>query len=170
MKTWMLLFALAVPGMALAQQTEKPTFPTAETVDLTDIESVVNAMLGILSGAAEGKTCDWDLWATLHTPNSSSYAIVNRPDTSFVMNIDTEMFTSRMAGNYENSDFWEYQTDIDVNQFRNAATVYQNYEMRRKWEDGAIARGVNMHLMVFYDNRWWIAASTWDNEFFPRPE
>lgn len=169
MKHWYLLFALAVPGWAQAQQTEQPTYPTAETVDLSDPESVANAMLGVLSGAAEGKTCDWDLWRLLHTPNSSSYMVIDRPDTAFVVNIDTDTFITRAGGNYEGKHFWEYQTDINVDQFGKAATVYQNYEMRQKWEDGVIARGVNMHLMVFYGGRWWIAASTWDNEFFRQP-
>lgn len=169
MKTWMLLLCLGLPATSWAQEDEKPTYPTAETVDYTDIESVVNAMLGVLSGAAEGKTCDWDLWRELHTPNSSSYALVVRQDTAYTMNIDTETFTTRFAGNYEGSDFWEYQTHISIDRFQNVATVVQEYEIRMKWEDGVVARGANMHLMVHYNDRWWIASSTWDNEWLRRP-
>ena len=169
MKRLILFFGLMMPAITMAQQTVQPTFPDVNTVDLKDPESVANAMLGVLSGAAEGKSCDWDLWRLLHTPNSQSYALVNRPDTAFTATIDTETFVTRFGPNYEGSDFWEYQTDIKVDRFRNVATVYQNYEMRQKWEDGVIARGVNMHLLVFYNDRWWIASSTWDNEFLRQP-
>lgn len=151
MKKYILILLLFASGQVIAQ---------TDTTAVKTIEGTVKEMLALISGPID-EPRDWEAFRGLFTP-TSQMQMVNRnaPSGRQFRSMSVEEFIRNIGPLYARDGFEELQTGIKVQEFNGMANVFQSYTARNL--KGTYEKtGINSYQLVYYQDRWWIASSTW---------
>lgn len=147
---------LTVSSTCMSQPQDKAALKT--------IEGTVNKMLEIISGEIN-EPRNWDEYRNLFLPSSQKIIVnpnaKNPSNKTRVMNI--EEFIRYIGPLYSKDGFEEIQIGITINEFNGIANVFQAYHAKNLIGTYD-KKGINNYLLVYFDERWWIASMTWSNE------
>ena len=137
------------------------------TVDCSSIESLLTGIYEAISGPAGSwqPAAERDaFWPDARLCRSG----VHDDGTPWLKVMSFEQYVADVSPFLAANDFYEHQTDCEINRFGNVAQVRSSYEARRHPADTEPERrGVNFVLLYHDGHRWWILSMAWDNE---RPE
>ena len=139
------------------------SFSQVDTTALKTPEGVAAKMLEFIS-FEKGETKDWDEFRNLFLPTAQMISL--RPDAPVsrqVRAMNLEEFIRYAGPNYPKEGFEEIVIGLEVNEFNGIANVFQTFyckNLKGTYEK----RGINSYQLVFADNRWWIASTTFTNE------
>lgn len=141
-------------------------FCQIDTMALKTPEGVAKKMLEFISFKKD-EVKNWDEYRNLFLPNATKLAIYpkegNQPLVRQVSSWNIEEFVRYAGPGYSSTGFEEYVIGLDVKKFNSIATVFQSFYCRKL--DGSYeARGVNSYQLVYLNNRWWIASTSFTNE------
>ena len=141
-----------------------PLFASAQMdSSVLTVEGITDKMLAFLT-CEIGESKDWDEYRNLFLPTAQKISI-NRsaPAGRQVRVMNLEEFIRRVGPRYAEDGFEEYAIGITINEFNGIANVFQSFYCRNltgTYEN----RGVNSFQLVYADDRWWIASTTYTNE------
>lgn len=135
-----------------------------DTTSVKTIEGIVNKMLEIISGEVN-EPRDWDEYRNLFLPTAQKMVIKpnakRKRDRVRAMNI--EEFIRYVGPLYGRDGFIEVEIGLTINEFNGIANVFQSYHAKNllgTYEK----KGINSYQLVYLDDRWWIASTTWASE------
>jgi hypothetical protein len=127
------------------------------------IEGITNKMLEILSGPIDEKR-DWDTYRYLFLPAAQKISInPNVPPRSQVKAMNIEEFIRYTGPLFKRDGFLEFSIGLTVNEYNGLANVFQAYTAKNllgTYEK----RGINSYQLVYLNDRWWIAGTTFITE------
>ena len=135
----------------------------SDTNAVKTIEGITNKMLELISGP-QGEERNWDEYRQLFLPRAQKITVnLNAPQGRQVRAMNIEEFIRTIGPYYARDGFEEYTIGLEINEFNGIANVFQSFYCRNligTYEK----RGVNSYQLVFADDRWWIASTTFTNE------
>ena len=152
-----LLFLLTFSITVFSMPVDSSYLQTPEGVAAKSIEFI---------SFEKGEVKDWDEFRNLYLPNA--HKLVYRPKDGRPLfqqanDWNVEEFVQNVGPRYPEKGFEEYVIGVEVNEFNGIATVFQSFYCRAL--DGSYeSRGVNAYQMVYLENRWWIAFTTYTDE------
>jgi len=161
-----ILVCLSAKAQYLTNDKRQGKTQKAQTV--TTIKGITGEMLNLISGP-KGKERDWTTFRNLFLPSAQFYALpsANQPKGAITA-LNLEEFIRTLGPIYKAEGFSEKPLDYDINEFNGMANVFQSYEAKNA--SGTYqARGINNFILMWNDNRWWIASVTWSNEDSTHP-
>ncbi len=134
-----------------------------DTMALKSIEGITNKMIELISGDID-EPRNWNEYRNLFLPTAIKISINRnaRPNRQIKAR-NLEEFVREVGPAYKKSGFEEVSIGLTVNEFNGIANVFQSYYCKNltgTYEK----RGVNSYQLVYADNRWWIASTTFSNE------
>ena len=152
----------------MAQQPAEPTTPKAKPSDVGSIDSILNALYGVISGPA-GEKRDWDRFRSLFIPEARLIPTAPGKDGGAAAHVhDVEGYVTRASAFFEKEGFYEQEIARRTEKFGNIVHVFSTYESRHaKGDPKPFARGINSIQLLKDGDRWWVVTIFWDNE---RPE
>jgi len=155
MKKTITLIALILITTALNAQ--------VDSVAVQSIEGITDKMLEMISGDID-KPRDWEAYRMLFLPSAQKISINrNAPPNRQVRVMNLEEFVRNVGPLYKRDGFEEYKIGLKINEFNGIANVFQSYYCKNlvgTYEK----RGVNSYQLVYANNRWWIANTTFVSE------
>lgn len=139
-----------------------------DTEAVKTIEGITDKMLELIS-VEIGEDSDWEEFRTLFLPTAqflsfNPTARSGRQTRAF----NIEEFIRLFGPMYKKEGFLETATGIQVQEFNGLANVFQSFEAKNL--TGTYAeKGINSYQLVYLNDRWWIANSTWVNASETRP-
>lgn len=139
-----------------------------DTSAVQSIEGITNKMIELISGEI-GERRDWEEYRNLFLPRAQKISIGTTRDgkkRARVMNI--EEFIRNVGPLYARDGFDEYAIGLTINEFNGIANVFQGFyckNLKGTYEK----RGINSYQLVFLNDRWWIASTTFTNETDDQP-
>lgn len=134
-----------------------------DTTAVKSIEGITDKMLEIISGDID-EPRDWDEFRNLFLPTAQLFFInPSAPPSKQIIPLTIEDFIKRVGSIYVKDGFEEYKIGLRVDEFNGIANVFQSYyckNLKGTYEE----RGINSYQLIYADNRWWIASSTFANE------
>lgn len=134
-----------------------------DTVAVKSIEGITDKMLELISGEID-EPRDWDAYRMLFLPSAQKVSINRKaPPNRQVRTMNLEEFVRNVGPLYKRDGFEEYKIGLIINEFNGIANVFQSYYCKNligTYEK----RGVNSYQLVYADDRWWIASTTFTNE------
>jgi hypothetical protein len=76
--------------------------------------------------------------------------------------LSPEEYIQRVEPIFAVEDFWEVESERQVEQFGRVAHVLSHYESRRSAEGPPFERGTNSIQLFWDDARWWIVSILWN--------
>ncbi|NQY68727.1 MAG: hypothetical protein HRT72_13515 [Flavobacteriales bacterium] len=132
--------------------------------DVQSIQLICYAYQEVLSGSA-GDARNWDRLRYLCLPQTQLNQVFHA-DYDELNNYTVESYIEQDGGWYDNVDLDLSQLGITIDRFGNMAQVFQTYES--VWDDqqGDSGReiGINAYMLVYQNERWYIANVLWDTE------
>ncbi len=142
-----------------------PLFSSAQidTIALKTPEGITSKMLEFIS-CDIGELKDWEEYRNLFLATAQKISINRKaPPGRQVRTRNLEEFIRFGREAYPRDGFEEIVIGIKVNEFNGIANVFQSFyckNLKGTYE----ARGVNSFQLVYANNRWWIASTTFTNE------
>lgn len=134
-----------------------------DTMALKSIEGITSKMIELISGDIE-EPRNWDEYRNLFLPTAIKISINrNAPPKRQIRVRNLEEFVREVGPAYKKNGFDEISLGLTVNEFNGIANVFQSFYCKNltgTYEK----RGVNSYQLVYADNRWWIASTTFSNE------
>lgn len=134
-----------------------------DTVAVKTIEGITNKMIELISGEID-EPRNWEAYRNLFLPTAQKISINrNAPPKRQVRVRNLEEFVREVGPFYKRDGFEEYAIGLTINEFNGIANVFQGFYCKNlvgSYE----RRGVNSYQLVYADNRWWIASTTFTNE------
>ena len=134
-----------------------------DTTSVKSIEGITNKMIDLISGDI-GEPRNWDEYRNLFLPTAQKISINrNAPPNRQVRVMNLEEFVRNVGPAYKRDGFEEYAIGLSVHEFNGIANAFQSFYCKNltgTYEK----RGINSYQLVFADNRWWIASTTFTNE------
>ena len=136
---------------------------SGDTLKYTTIKEITDKMIEIISGGID-EPRDWAEYRNLFLPSATKFSIrPNAPPRSQVKAMNLEEFIRLNGDIYARDGFEEVAIGLTVNEYNGIANVFQSYHAKNllgTYEK----RGVNSFQLVFLNNRWWIASTTFIGE------
>jgi len=136
-----------------------------DSTALKSIEGITDKMLELISGEV-GEARDWDSFRTLFTPTAQMVFLnPGAPKGKQIRSIGISEFIRNVGPLYARDGFEEYKIGLTINEFNGIANVFQSFyckNLKGTYEE----KGINSYQLVFADDRWWIANTTFTNETF----
>lgn len=142
-----------------------------DTMALKTPEGITSKMLEFIS-CEIGEKKDWEEYRNLFLPTAQKISINRKaPPNRQVRTRNLEEFIRFGREAYPRDGFEEIVIGVTVNEFNGLANVFQSFYCKNLTGTYE-ARGVNSYQLVFADDRWWIASTTFINESdeVPLPE
>ena len=137
------------------------------TADIADVDSIIAAMYGVISGVA-GESRDWDRFRSLYLPNARLMPIVAVAGrTPAVRILSPDDYIRRVEPIFAAEDFWERETSRQTEIVGRIAHVLSSYESLRSLQGNPFETGTNSVQLFYDDQRWWIVNVMWNTS---RPE
>ena len=153
LKVKILLCALLLPILLKAE---------IDTTAVKTIEGITGKMLELISGPID-EPRNWEEYRMLFLPTAQKISInPNAPPKRQVRVMNLEEFIRNVGPLYKRDGFEEIVTGLTINEFNGIANVFQSFYCKNllgTYEQ----RGVNSYQLVFANNRWWIASTTFTN-------
>jgi len=127
------------------------------------VEGVTSKMLALISGP-KNQQRNWEEFRNLFLPTAQFIALDPSAKVGEqARSLNIEEFIRQLGPIYLEQGFYESPIGIVVDEFNGIANAFQSYEAKN--EAGTYqARGINSFQLVYLNERWWIASSTWANE------
>lgn len=139
-----------------------------DSVAVKTPEGITNKMLELISGEI-GEPRNWDEYRNLFLPTAQKIFINHdAPKGRQVRTMNLEEFVRNVGPLYKRDGFEEYSIGVTVNEFNGIANVFQSFYCKNllgTYEK----RGINSYQLVYADDRWWIASTTFTNETEEQP-
>lgn len=130
---------------------------------LASPEGITDRFLELISGD-QGEVRDWEAFRSLHLPTAQLYFLNQAaPPGNQARAFNLEEFVRLIGPSYARDGFEEIAIGLTINEFNGIANVFQSFHAKNltgTYEK----RGVNSFQLVFLQNRWWIASTTFINE------
>ena len=134
-----------------------------DTMAVKTIEGITNKMIELISGE-KGEPRNWDEYRNLFLPRAQKLSINrNAPPNRQVRVRNLEEFIRDVGPFYKRDGFEEYAIGLTINEFNGIANVFQSFYCKNLLGTYE-RRGINSYQLVYADNRWWIASTTFTNE------
>ena len=161
MKKFNILLAIIIFPLMLSAQIDSMALKTPE--------GITNRMLELIS-MEQGEEGSWDEYRNLFLPTAQKIS-VRRSDAPMskqlrVMNL--EEFVRYVGPLYSRDGFEEIVIGQTINEYNGIAQVFQTFQCKNligTYEK----RGVNSFQLVYINDRWWIASTTFTNETEDNP-
>lgn len=134
-----------------------------DTTAIKTIKGITDKMLELISGPI-GAERDWEEYRNLFLPNAQKVSL--RPDAEpnrQIRNHNIEEFIRSTGPLFARDGFIELSTGLTVHEYNGIAMVFQSY-IAKNLLGTYEKRGINCYQLVFSDDRWWIASTTFVNE------
>lgn len=154
LKLKLIIITLCIPILLTSQ---------IDTMALKSIEGITSKMIELISGDID-EPRNWDEYRNLFLPTAIKISINRnaRPNRQIrVRNL--EEFVREVGPAYKKNGFEEISLGLKVNEFNGIANVFQSYYCKNltgTYEK----RGINSYQLVYAEDRWWIASTTFSNE------
>jgi len=153
-KAIVLLFVCSLPFQIVAQ---------IDTVAVKTIEGITNKMIELISGEID-EPRNWDAYRNLFLPTAQKISINRKaPPKRQVRVRNLEEFVRDVGPLYKRDGFEEYAIGLTVNEYNGIANVFQSFYCKNLLGTYE-RRGINSYQLVYADDRWWIASTTFTNE------
>ena len=133
-----------------------------DTIAVKSIKGITDKMLELISVDVDEEV-DWDEYRMLFLPDALKISVNHKaPKGRQVRTRNLETFIRTVGPLYKRDGFEEYSIGLTVNEFNGVANAFQSFYCKNligTYEQ----RGVNNYLLVFADDRWWIASTTFSN-------
>ncbi len=134
-----------------------------DTVAVKSIEGITNKMIALISGEKD-EPRNWDEYRNLFLPTAQKISINRKaPPKKQVRVMNLEEFVRNVGPLYKKNGFDEIAIGLTINEFNGIANVFQSFYCKNligTYEK----RGINSYQLVYAENRWWIASTTFTNE------
>lgn len=134
-----------------------------DSLSVKTIEGITDKMLELISGEI-GEERDWDEFRKLFLP-TAQFVSVNpkaKPNRQ-TRTMNLEEFIRNIGPLYSRDGFLEYSLGIEINEFNGVANAFQSFYCKNLTGTYE-ARGINNYMLIYADDRWWIAQSSFSNE------
>ncbi len=139
------------------------SFALEDTLAVKSIKGITDKMLDLIS-VEIGEDVNWDEYRNLFLPRSQKYFIRKGKDGRInVRSMNLEEFIRNVGPLYARDGFEEYSIGLEINEFNGIANVFQSFyckNLKGTYEK----RGINSFQLIYADDRWWIASTTFSNE------
>ena len=126
-------------------------------------EKLTARMLELISGEID-EVRKWDEYRNLFLPTAQKISINrNAPKNRQVRVMNLEEFVRNVGPLYKKNGFEEIVIGLTINEFNGIANVFQSFYCKNligTYEK----RGINSYQLIYVDDRWWIASTTFTNE------
>ncbi|MEL6988666.1 MAG: hypothetical protein AAGK97_12655, partial [Bacteroidota bacterium] len=130
---------------------------------LKSIEGITSELLKIIS-VEIGEDPDWERYRDLYLPGATKISVrKNAPAGKQVRTFTVDEFIERVGPLYARDGFEEFATGLSVHEYNGIATAFQSFECRNL-KGTYKATGINSFHLVYADDRWWIASTSFVNE------
>ncbi len=148
----MILF-VAVTGKIIAQSEKYQT-----------VEETVNKMLEIIS-VEVGEEPNWTEYRNLFLPTAQKILLNPKAKNpaNRVRSFSVEEFIRYIGPLYGRDGFNEKVLGVTIDEFNGVANVFQSYHAKNL-KGTYDKKGINSYQLVWINNRWWIASTTWATE------
>lgn len=134
-----------------------------DTISVKTIEGITNKMIELISGE-KGEFRNWDEYRNLFLPTAQKISINrNAPSRRQVRVRNLEEFVREVGPLYKRDGFEEYAIGLTINEFNGIANVFQSFYCKNLLGTYE-RRGINSYQLVYANDRWWIASTTFTNE------
>ncbi len=134
-----------------------------DTVSVKSIEGITNKMIELISGAKD-EPRNWDDYRNLFLPRAQKIFINRKaPPKKQIRVMNLEEFVRNVGPLYKRDGFEEIALGLTVNEYNGIANVFQSYHCKNligTYEK----RGINSYQLIYANDRWWIASTTFTNE------
>jgi len=111
-----------------------------------------------------GEEKDWEEYRNLFLPTAIKISINRKaPPHRQIRVLNLEEFVRIGRQSYPRDGFNEIVIGLKINEFNGIANVFQSFYCKNLTGTYE-ARGVNSFQLVYAEDRWWIASSTFTNE------
>lgn len=132
----------------------------------TQIKEVIDKFYEIISGKAEEER-NWNEFRSLFFSKESSLTSMkyNAEDECISKRVDVESYIRGLNLFLKSEDFYEYGLNYQIEVYGNIASVYSEYEAKRKKEDMDIIKcGINLAQFIHDGKSWKIHSMLWQDE------
>ena len=134
-----------------------------DTVAVKTIEGITNKMIELISGEID-EPRNWEAYRYLFLATAQKISINrNAPPKRQVRVRNLEEFVREVGPFYKRDGFEEYAIGLTINEFNGIANVFQSFYCKNLVGTYK-RRGINSYQLVYADDRWWIASTTFTNE------
>ena len=140
------------------------TTARTQEVKYQTVEETVNKMLELIS-VEIGEDPDWAEYRNLFLPTAQK-TIVNpkaKNPANRVRSFSLEEFIRYVGPLYGRDGFKEIPLGLTVNEFNGTANAFQAYHAQNL-KGTYDKKGINNYQLVWVNDRWWIASTTWSTE------
>ncbi len=135
-----------------------------QEVKYQTVEETVNKMLELIS-VEIGEEPDWIEYRDLFLPTAQKI-VVNpkaKNPANRIRSFTLEEFIRYVGPLYGRDGFKEVPLGLTINEFNGTANVFQAYHAQNL-KGTYDKKGINNYQLVWVNNRWWIASTTWATE------
>jgi hypothetical protein len=149
-----------------------PEWPKAAPSDVDNVDHLVNALYGVVSGPA-GQPRNWSRFRSLFLPTgrlgivrAAAPSVGGKPGSAGDVVVFTpDTFVERDTPYFAKNSFYERSVANRVETFGNLTNVWSTYESRHEAKDDKpFTRGINSLQLVKAQGRYWIASLVWEDE------
>lgn len=133
-------------------------------MDYSNIDSVIDTMFSVISGAA-GEPRDWELLRSLYHPQARLMVAPNAGQEALPLRVmSVEEFIQRVDAIFQKESFWEREVKRKTEYFGRIAQVMCDYESLHDLNQPPFTSG-RKSMQLFHDGtRWWIVSAIWNTE------
>ena len=138
-------------------------YAQTDTTAVKTIKGITDKMLELISVPIDGEP-DWEAYRGLFLPTAQKLSL--RPDGKPGRQVrvwNLEEFIRNVGPLFGRDGFKEISIGLTVNEYNGVAVAFQSYyskNLKGTYEK----RGVNTYMLVYADERWWIANSLFVSE------
>ena len=136
------------------------TVPAAHAGDVSSLDAILRAMYDVISGPA-GQPRDWQRFRSLYHPQARLIPVSLAGGLVRPRILSPDDYIRRVEPIFAAEDFWELETDRQVETFDNIAHVVSSYESVRNPGDRPFHVGKNSIQLVYDGTRWSILTVVW---------
>lgn len=168
-RSWSASVVMGLLTLAMATPTAAQDYPRPE--DVATPEALVAATYESVT-RRPGQAFDWERLRSLNLPGSLLVPNVEQRGGEFGA-MTTDEFIAWVDAWYEENapidgpddrGFAEEEIHSIVRRYGDVAQVISTYQKRYYDSEEILGRGINFITLVFDGERWWVAATLWDEE------
>ena len=136
----------------------------AQNAKYQTVEETVNKMLQIIS-VDIGEEPDWKEYRNLFLPTAQKVILSPKAKNpaNRVRSFNIEEFICYVGPLYARDGFDEKVLGLTINEYNGVANAFQAYHSKNL-KGTYDKKGINSYQLVWMNNRWWIASTTWATE------
>jgi hypothetical protein len=144
-----------------------PATIKADPKDVSDINSLVNALYDVISGPAGAR--NWDRFKSLFYPGATMGAMHPTPKGLVLSRFSPDEYVHNNAPLFQQFAFMEKEIGREVHEYGQIAQVFTTYQFKLMAPQPMEERGINSLQLIKENGRWWIADITWQEETKDNP-